>query len=108
MRTSVALLCLYLVPFTSIDAAMAKDLAEGQGRPLNPCRLEVVEIGTGWPVPLVQLRTTHNAIFVTDNAGLIAFDLPELMGREVWFEIEGQGYEVKPDGFGNRGVRLTP
>ena len=46
----------------------------------EPCRIEVVEKGSGWPVPLVELRTTHQVRFVTDNAGVIAFDLPELMG----------------------------
>ncbi len=73
-----------------------------------PCRIEVVEQGSGWPVPLVELRTTHQVRFVTDNAGVIAFDLPELMGRETWFEVRGHGYEVPADGFGYRGVRLTP
>jgi len=74
----------------------------------EPCRIEVVELGSGWPVPLVELRTTHQVRFVSDNAGRIAFDLPELMGRETWFEVLGHGYEVKADGFGQRGVRLTP
>jgi hypothetical protein len=72
------------------------------------CRIEVVEKGSGWPVPLVELRTTHQARFVTDNAGVIAFDLPELMGRETWFDVLGHGYEVPKDGFGMRGVRLVP
>ena len=74
----------------------------------QPCRIEVVEQGGGWPVPLVELRTTHNVRLVSDNAGVIAFDLPELMGREVWFEVHGHGYEVPADGFGMRGVRLKP
>jgi hypothetical protein len=72
------------------------------------CRIEVVEQGSNWPVPLVELRTTHHQRFVTDNAGVIAFDSPELMGRETWFDIIGHGYEVPRDGFGNRGVRLKP
>jgi hypothetical protein len=75
---------------------------------LEPCRIEVVEKGSGWPVPLVELRTTHHVRFVTDNAGRIALDLPELMGREVWFDVIGHGYEVPKDGFGMRGVRLKP
>lgn len=74
----------------------------------KPCRIEVVEKDSGWPVPMVELRTLHNVRFVSDNAGLIAFDLPELMGREVWFELVGHGYEVPKDGFGYRGVRLRP
>jgi hypothetical protein len=79
-----------------------------QGAPVEPCRIEVVAKGSGWPVPLAELRTTHQVRFVTDNAGLIAFDLPELMGRETWFHVIGHGYGVPPDGFGQRGVRLVP
>ena len=72
------------------------------------CQILVTEKGSGWPVPLVELRTTNLVRFVTDNAGIIAFDLPELMGQETWFEIHGHGYEVPADFFGNRGVRLVP
>jgi hypothetical protein len=74
----------------------------------EPCRIEIIERGTGWPVPLVELRTTHSLRFLSDNNGLIACDAPELMGREVWFDVLGHGYEVRKDGFGMRGVRLTP
>ena len=74
----------------------------------QPCRIEIVEQVSGWPVPLVELRTAHQARLVSDNAGIIAFDLPELMGREVWFEVHGHGYEVAADGFGQRGMRLKP
>jgi hypothetical protein len=70
--------------------------------------IAVVEKGTGWPVPLVKLRTNHQVSFVTDNAGVVAVNLPELMGRETWFEVKSDGYEVQADGFGYRGVRLTP
>jgi hypothetical protein len=73
----------------------------------RPCRIEIVE-ADGWPVPGVELRTVHGVRLVSDNAGLIACDLPELMGREIWFGVHGHGYGVKADGFGYRGVRLTP
>jgi hypothetical protein len=73
-----------------------------------PCRIEVVDKACGWPVPLVELQTLHGVRFVTDNAGVIAFDLPELMGKETWFDVKGQGYEVKKDGFGYAGFRFTP
>jgi hypothetical protein len=76
--------------------------------PGKPCKILVVEKGTDWPVPLVELRTTHNVRFVTDNAGVIAFDLPELMGKVTWFYVSSHGYEAPADGFGYRGVRLTP
>ena len=74
----------------------------------EPCRIEIVEKGSGWPVPLVELRTTHHARFVSDNAGIIAFDLPELMHRETWFDVLGHGYGIPKDGLGMRGVRLKP
>jgi len=80
----------------------------GMAAPGQICRVEVVEKETGWPVPLVELQTTHHVRFVTDNAGVVAFDLPELMGRETWFDVIGHGYGVPKDGFGSRGVRLKP
>jgi hypothetical protein len=94
--------------FFRIVLLAAATLLAGSAWGVEPCRIEVVEKGTGWPVPLVELRTTHQMRFVTDNAGVIAFDAPELMGRETWFDVMGHGYEVPKDGFGYRGVRLTP
>lgn len=72
------------------------------------CRVEVVDKENGWPVPLVELRTTSDIVLVTDNAGIIAVDQPDLLNREIWFDVSGQGYGVKTDGFGATGVRVTP
>lgn len=74
----------------------------------EPFRIRVVDAENGWPVPLVELRTTHQVSFFTDNAGMVAFDLPELMGVETWLHVEADGYEAKADGFGMRGVRMVP
>jgi hypothetical protein len=87
---------------------LATLLAAAPALAAEPCRIEVVDAANGWPVPLVELRTNHQVRLVTDNAGVVAFDLPELLGRETWLEVRGHGYERKPDGFGYRGVRLTP
>lgn len=76
--------------------------------PVKPCEIQVVDQENGWPVPLVQLKTTHNVRFITDNAGRIAFDLPELMGAETALAIEADGYEAAADGFGFRIFRFTP
>jgi len=73
-----------------------------------PCEIVVVEKDSGWPVPLIELRTIHDVSFVSDNAGVIAFDLPELFDVNTWFDVVSDGYEVPADGFGRRGVRLTP
>lgn len=95
-RLPTGLLCLVLFACTpNVGAA-------------EPCRIAIVDAENNWPVPLVELRTTHHVRFVSDNNGVIAFDLPELMGEETWFTVVGHGYGVAADGFGNRGVRLTP
>lgn len=92
-----------LFPFT--DFLPKHAVAEDSSRPF---RIEVVERGSGWPVCLVELETVHHLKFVTDNAGVVAIDAPELMGREMYFHVRGNGYEHPPDGFGYRGVKLTP
>lgn len=74
----------------------------------EPCRVKVIDKDNKWPVPLVELRTTAEQRFVSDNAGVIALDAPDLMGRESWFTVIGHGYDVPKDGFGFRGVKLTP
>lgn len=96
MKTTLIFLTIFLLD-SLLQAAAAP-----------PCRAEVVEKGSGWPVPLIELRTTHQMRFITDNAGVIALDAPELMGRQTWFDVIGHGYEVRKDGFGMSGVRLTP
>lgn len=83
-------------------------LATGAARAATPFRIDIVDDQNGWPVPGVELKTTHHVRLVSDNAGIIACDLPELMGVETWFHIEGHGYGVPADGFGYRGVQLTP
>jgi hypothetical protein len=74
----------------------------------EPFMINVVDRENGWPVPLVKLTTTSNVELITDNAGIIAFDLPELMDRETWLFVDGDGYQVEPDGFGFHGLRVTP
>jgi hypothetical protein len=73
---------------------------------VEPCEIQVVDKETGWPVPMVTLETVHSVKFVTDNAGRIAFDLPELMGQETWLGLTSDGYELPADGWGKRGVRF--
>jgi hypothetical protein len=82
--------------------------ADGAVETPSHCKILVLDKESRWPAPLVELRTIHNVRFVTDNAGVVAFDLPELMGVETWFTVLSDGYEVPADGFGRRGVRLTP
>jgi len=70
--------------------------------------IRVLDSATGRGVPLVELETVNHLRFVTDNAGRVAFYEPGLMGREVFFTVRSHGYEMKKDGFGFPGVRITP
>ena len=72
----------------------------------QPFAIEVVDEQTGRGVPLVELTTTSGVSFVTDSAGLVAFDEPGLMNQRVYFAVRSHGYEFRPDGFGMRGVAL--
>src|SRR5437899_4283744 len=72
----------------------------------RPFAIEVVDDHTGRGVPLVELTTTSGMTYVTDSAGLVAFDEPGLMNQQVFFHIKSHGYEAPSDGFGFRGVRL--
>ncbi|MCC6679392.1 MAG: hypothetical protein IT445_00670 [Phycisphaeraceae bacterium] len=72
----------------------------------QPFAIEVVDAQTGRGVPLVELRTTNEIRCYSDSAGLVAFDEPGLMDRDVFFFVSSDGYEFPADGFGMRGQRL--
>lgn len=74
----------------------------------KPFEIQVLDRETGWPVPLIELETNHHLRFVSDNAGRIAIDAPELYGVSTWLHVRGHGYSVPADGFGYRGLRVTP
>ena len=73
----------------------------------EPCCIEILDDENGWPVPLVELRTINNQRFISDNAGVIAIDEPDLLGLKTWFHLRGHGYSIAKDGFGYEGVRTT-
>jgi hypothetical protein len=72
----------------------------------EPFAIEVVDEQTGRGVPLVELTTTGGIAYVTDSAGLVAFDEPGLLGQRVHFAVKSHGYEFRKDGFGFAGVAL--
>lgn len=69
----------------------------------GPFAIEVVDDQTGRGVPLVELTTTAGVTYVTDSAGLVAFDEPGLLNERVFFSVKSHGYESPKDGFGIRG-----
>ena len=72
----------------------------------GPFVIHVVDGQTGRGVPLVELTTVNKVTFVTDNAGVVAFDEPGLMNRDVFFHVRSHGYQFPRDGLGFRGRRL--
>lgn len=70
--------------------------------------IRLLDAETGRGVPLVEIETVNGLSFVTDNAGRVAFREPGLMNREVYFTVRSHGYEMKKDGFGFAGMKITP
>ena len=73
----------------------------------KPFCVEIVDEATGRGVPLVELETMDNQLYVTDSAGRVAFHEPGQMGIPVWFSMRSHGYEFPTDGFGMTGQRFT-
>ena len=73
----------------------------------EPFTIEVTDADSQRGVPLVELETVNHIGFVTDNAGLIAFDEPGLLGQRVFFHVRSHGYESPRDGFGAAGLSLV-
>ncbi|MDG3002728.1 hypothetical protein [Paludisphaera mucosa] len=86
--------------------AAASAPAEESASPSKPFRIVVVDEQTGRGVPLVELRTVNQILYVTDSNGVVAFDEPGLIGRRVFFAIKSHGYESPKDGFGIVGAAL--
>lgn len=82
--------------------------AQEKARPVVTkwAEIRVVDEASGLRVPLVELETVNGLRFVTDNAGRVAFQEPELMRREVFFHVRSHGYERTKDGFGYAGATV--
>lgn len=72
----------------------------------NWAGVRVIDRDTGRGVPLVELESTHSVRWVSDNTGCVYIDDSELLDRNTFFYVHGHGYDVEPDGFGFKGVRL--
>ncbi len=73
----------------------------------QPFCVEVLDEATGRGVPLVELETMDNQLYVTDSSGRIAFNEPGQMNLPIWFSMRSHGYDLPTDGFGMTGKRFT-
>ena len=74
----------------------------------KPFEIDVVDAATERGVPLVELETMDNRLYITDSAGRVAFDEAGQMDVPVWFSMRSHGYEFPLDAFGMTGMRFTP
>ncbi len=88
-------------PILTLLATALSATAFGQ-----PFRIHVQDAETGRGVPLVELKLTNSHVFLTDNAGMVAFDEPGLMNTRVHFTVSSHGYTYKKDGFQIPGIAL--
>lgn len=96
-----------LVTLTVPPVLAAQGFPTEKTEPPKPFGIQVVDEETGRGVPLIELRTTNEICLITDNAGWVAVDEPGLNGLNVFFSIQGHGYEFPADGFGMRGRALV-
>lgn len=73
-----------------------------------PYRIQVVDEATSRGIPLVILESSLQTRHVTDSNGVIAFNEPIAMGRDVHFRptSDGYGFDAPPLAMG--GVTLKP
>jgi hypothetical protein len=110
MRPPSTLLVMLLLPQSLNWLTEGKDDRARAEAPASTvyAEIRVRDAESGRGVPLVELETVNGLVFVTDNAGRVAFHEPGLMDREIFFTVRSHGYEVKKDGFGIAGARVTP
>ena len=74
----------------SVDAVIADIPAGG-----NYFRIRAVDRKTGRGIPMVRFTADSASIdYYTDSAGVIAFGEAGLMGADVYFRVEGFGYQI--------------
>jgi hypothetical protein len=75
-------------------------------RAAPPFVVQVTDDVTGRGVPLVELRTTSEVVFVTDSAGIAAIDDSTLNGQAVIFYVSSHGYTFEKKVLDKPGVKL--
>ena len=53
--------------------------------------IRVVDEKTGRGVPLVRLSTNNRIVSYTDSNGVVAWNEPGLMDRDVYFQVDSPG-----------------
>ncbi len=94
-----------MVAFASLLIAQTA-AAPALASPPRPFVVRVLDDETARGIPMVELRTIHHDLFVTDSAGVAVINEPGLFGQEVYFGVEAFGYVIPPDKQRHRGRTL--
>lgn len=70
-------------------------------------QIQVIDAETERGIPLVELETVNQILYVTDSNGIVAFHEPGLMNQEAYFSIRSHGYTYPKDRFGFTGKKLN-
>ncbi len=92
--------------FLRFSSVLALLIFCGTGMAADLFEIRVIDKETGRGVPMVELTTVDDVVYLTDSAGRIALNEPELNGASVFFKVQSPGYHAAKDGFGIEGVRL--
>lgn len=99
------LACILILLASAIPGRFLSSAFAQQSEASKYFAIQIVDAETGRGIPLVELETIQHLTFISDSQGWIAIDEPDLLDREVYFFVRSHGYELAPDGFGNRGTR---
>src|SRR5208283_3530882 len=61
-------------------------------------QIRIVDRDTGRGVPMVSFTTNNHIVCITDSNGIVAWNEPGLMDRDVYFRIESPGYRFPGGG----------
>lgn len=99
---------------SNIAKASSTDLDAASSPPQAPTTtpyysIRLVDADSGRGIPLVYLRSEYKSIYVTDSAGYVAFNEPELMtGQGLWLNVASFGYQTPMGGFDTEGLQVYP
>ena len=74
---------------------------------LNRVACQFVDTADNRPIPLVIGTATDNTTVVSDNGGYISIPVNLPKGTAFYLQVQSPGYDIPPDGFGYRGIRLV-
>lgn len=69
-------------------------------------QIQVIDSESKRGIPLVELKTVNQILYITDSNGIAAINEPGLMNQEVFFFVRSHGYEFPSDGFGYHGKKI--